>query len=169
MQDILKRIPSSNGLAGQESQLQHLQQHFQRHASSEALSSPGADMGELNFGGMPRVQSLEFLRSLVGSSGAPISPPSKQEPVTSGASEQGCCRAHLALHAPESVAGRGRDKPLRGCTLGDNSLGLAPEAVGAVNKIPSVLLNVFTRAGACGCQRPCASPDLLSCALQTCR
>ena len=89
LQDFLKRIPSTNSLAGQESQLQHLQQHFQRHSSSEALALPAADMGELSFGGVPRVQSLEFLRSLVGSSAAPTSLPLKQEPVTSGASEQG--------------------------------------------------------------------------------
>ena len=121
LQDFLKRIPSSNGLAGQESQLQHLQQHFQRHASSEALALPGADMGDLTFGGMPRVQSLEFLRSLVVSSGAPTSPPLKQEPVTSGASEQGNCRALLALPAPES--GAEMDKLLRKCML-DSAAGV---------------------------------------------
>ena len=110
LQDFLKRIPSTNSLAGQESQLQHLQQHFQRHASSEALALPGADIGEQGFGGVPRVQSLEFLRSLVSSSGAPTSPPLKQEPVTSGASEQGGCGAHLAMPAQES--GAGEDKLL---------------------------------------------------------
>ena len=148
LQDFLKRIPSTNSLAGQESQLQHLQQHFQRHASSEALTSPGADMGELSFQGVPRVASLEFLRSLVGSSGAPTSPPLKQEPVTSGASKQGCCRVHLAVPAPQSRAGK--DKLSRRRVLQRTTVwGLVLQALGAVNKLPCVLLNASTKAAAC--------------------
>ena len=143
LQDFLKRIPSTNSLAGQESQLQHLQQHFQRHASSEALVSPAADMGELCFGGVPRVQSLEFLRSLVGSSGAPTSPPLKQEPVTSGASEQGCCRAPLALPASES--GAGKDKLLRRSTPENYSLGLLHR----LHNHRCVLWNISSKAAAC--------------------